>query len=113
MASSRDNQRADTFSRLSTQPPSHPSLSPSTKAPLPTTAALLRDHALNIEPPTQDNRRLPQGTNTVPTQTSESAQEEVAGLSLPPRHYGHFARSRLIDDRRKRYRPTVYRDRQF
>ncbi|KAK4869954.1 hypothetical protein LT330_005678 [Penicillium expansum] len=101
MASSRDNQRADTFSRLSTQPPSHPSLSPSTKAPLPTTAALLRDHALNIEPPTQDNRRLPQGTNTVPTQTSESAQEEVAGLSLPPSPLRSF-RQKSINRRSKK-----------
>ncbi|KAJ5252217.1 hypothetical protein N7489_002627 [Penicillium chrysogenum] len=101
MASSRDHLRSDTL-RLSTGTPSHPSLSPSTKAPPPTTAALLPDHVLSIEPSTQDNRQdLPRGANSVlPTQIPESAQEE-AGLSLPSPALRQFRR-RSINRRSKK-----------
>ncbi|KAJ5816660.1 hypothetical protein N7447_008893 [Penicillium robsamsonii] len=82
MASSRDHLRANP--PLSTAPP-------------PTTAALLRDYALNIEPSTQVNRPgLPQGINSaLSTQISEPAQEEAVGSSLPSSKLRSFRRKSI------------------
>ncbi|KAJ5970892.1 ATP-NAD kinase PpnK-type alpha/beta [Penicillium vulpinum] len=104
MASSRDHLRSDTLSSLSTaKTPSHPSLSPSTKAPLATTPALLRDYALNIEPSAQDNRpNLPQEINrALPAKIPEPAQEGAAGLSLPPSKLRPFRQKSISRRSRK------------
>ncbi|KAJ5555335.1 ATP-NAD kinase PpnK-type alpha/beta [Penicillium sp. DV-2018c] len=103
MASSQ--QLRSDISRPSTvtPSPSHPSPSPSANAPPSTSTALLRDYALNLEPsPSHETRRDPLGDSALSVRTSEPAQEEAAGWSLPSPSLRSFPRKSVNQARSKK-----------